>query len=94
MSESWISLTFKMIQLGLAAQNVAAQRLMRLAAGGTQGQAEATRMINEKFFALAEAQMIGTMGAVTGRSADVVAGEIVQTYHKRVRANRRRLSRR
>ena len=94
MPKSWIEFTFKFMRLGLAAQNVAAHRLMRLAAGGTAGQAEASRMISEKFASLAEAQIIGTMGAITGRSADVVAGWIFRTYHKRVHANRRRLSRR
>ena len=93
MLESWFSLMTKMVQLGMAAQNVAVLRLMRLAAGGTSSQAEVRRMVSEKFAALAEAHIIGTTAAVTGRSANA-AGKIFQIYQKRVRANRRRLSRR
>lgn len=93
MFDSYFSLARKMMQLGLAAQNVAALRLVRLVAGGTSSQAEAQRMISEKFAALAEAQIIVAVGAVTGRSENV-AGKILQTYQKRVRANQRRLSRR
>lgn len=93
MFDSYFALTCKMMQLGFAAQNVAALRLVRLAAGGTSSQAEARRMVSEKFAALAEALIIVAIGAVTGRSENV-SGKILQTYQKRVRANRRRLSRR
>ena len=89
---SWFALAAKAAQLGFEAQNVIALRLMRLAAGRTSGHAEASRIISEKFATLAEAQMIATAGAAAGRSSDIVAGMILRTYKKRVRANRRRLS--
>ena len=93
MFDSYFALTRKMLQLGVSAQNVAALRLGHLAAGGTSSQAEFRRMIGEKFAALAEAQIIVAIGAVTGRS-EHVTGKILHAYQKRVRANRRRLSRR
>ena len=93
MFEPYFALTCKIMRLGLAAQNVAALRLLRMAAGGPSSQAEVRRMVSEKFAALAEAQAIVAIGAVTGRSGNV-AGAIVQTFQKRVLANRRRLSRR
>ena len=92
MFHSWFTLAFKAAQLGFEAQNVVALRLMRLAAGGTIGQIEAKRMVREKCSALAEAQRIATSGAVARRPPDVVAGKILRTYKKRVRANKRRLA--
>jgi hypothetical protein len=92
MFASWFSLAAKAAQLGFEAQNVIALRLMRLAAGGTSSHAEAMRMISEKFAAIAEAQIIGTAAVASGRSSNVVAGKILRSYKKRVRANRRRLS--
>lgn len=92
MFHSYFSFTHKMMQLGFAAQSVAALRLIRLATHGTLSQAEARRMINEKFAAFAEAQMIVAIGAVTGRSENA-AGKVLQAYQRRVRANLRRLSR-
>jgi hypothetical protein len=91
MFHSWFALAYKTAQLGFEAQNVVALRLMRLAAGGTTSQTEATRMVNEKFAAFAEAQIAGTAAAIAGRPANVVSGRILNTYKKRVRANRRRL---
>jgi hypothetical protein len=64
MLDSWFALTCKMVQLGFAAQNTAVLRLMRLAAGGTSSQLEATRIVNEKP-ALAEVRIIGTTAGVT-----------------------------
>jgi hypothetical protein len=89
---SWFALATKTAQLGFEAQNVIALRLMRLAAGGKSGQAEASRMISEKYSALAEVQMIAAMGVSAGRSSEVVAGKILRSYEKHVRANQRRLS--
>jgi len=51
-------------------------------------------MISEKYSALAEVQMIAAMGVSAGRSSEVVAGNILRSYEKHVRANQRRLSER
>jgi hypothetical protein len=91
MFHSWFALAFKTAHLGFEAQNVVALRLIRLATGGTSSKTESTRMINEKFAAFAEAQIAGTAAAIAGKPASVVSGRILNTYKKRVRANRRRL---
>ena len=56
--------------------------------------AEASRMVAEKVGALAEAQTAAAAAIFTGRREKIVAGKVLNTYRKRVRANRRRLSRR
>ena len=94
MYNPWLGLAFKAIELGIEAQSVIALRVMRLAAGGARGRAEASRMVAEKVGALAEAQTAAAAAILTGRRQKVVAGKVLNTYKKRVRANRRRLTRR
>lgn len=94
MYNPWLGLAFKAIELGIEAQSVIALRMMRLAAGGARGRAEASRMVAEKVGALAEAQTAAAAAILTGRRQKVVAGKVLNTYKKRVRANRRRLTRR
>jgi hypothetical protein len=50
-------------------------------------------MMTEKILAAAEAQTAAAVAAMRGSKTHVVAGEAVDAYGKRVRANRRRLSR-
>src|SRR5262249_22927658 len=52
----WITLSLRAAQVGFAAQNVIALRLLRLAAGGTRAYNEMARMSIEKTTAFAEAQ--------------------------------------
>ncbi len=94
MYNSWLGLAFKAIELGIEAQSVIALRMMRLAAGGARGRAEASRMVAEKIGALAEAQTAAAAAILTGRREKIVAGKVLKAYKKRVRSNRRRLSRR
>ena len=94
MYNPWLGLAFKAFELGIEAQSVIALRMMRLAAGGARGRAEANRMVAEKVGALAEAQTAAAAAILTGRREKIVAGKVLNTYRKRVRANRRRLSRR
>ena len=81
------------MQLGFDAQNVIALRMMRFAGGGARGHSEARRMFTEKIAAGVEAQATAVSGVVTGDSDAVVAGKIIRVLRKRVRANKRRLSR-
>ncbi len=94
MRNPWLELTFKTMALGLEAQNVIALRLIRLAAGGTRGQSEARRMVAEKMTALVEAQTAATASLMNGGEHHVAAGKALNAVRKRVRANKRRLSRR
>lgn len=79
-------------KLGWDAQRVIGLRLMRLAAGGPGAQAEAQRMVTEKSTAFVEAQMAFATAIATGQGHHgpkrVLAG-----YRRKVRANRKRLSR-
>jgi hypothetical protein len=90
----WLTLGAKAMALGMDAQSVIALRTLRLAAGGARAQAEATRMIAEKFAALSEAQTKAMVAVMTGRKSHVVANRAMAVVHKKVRANKRRLSRR
>jgi len=89
----WVALSAQAALLGLEAQRVMALRLMRLAAGGVRGQAEAQRMMTEKFAAAAEAQAAAVAGAIEGGIDHRAGKKILGVYKRRVRANRRRLSR-
>jgi hypothetical protein len=93
MANPWLSLTFKTMQLGFDAQNVIALRMMRFAAGGPGGQNEARRMVTEKIAAGVQTQLTAVSGIMTGKKDTVVAGNILRVLQKRVRANKRRLSR-
>lgn len=90
---SWFELSAQAARLGWEAQNVIALRVMRMAAGGDRGQAEAQRMVTEKFAALAEAQAVGTAAALAGGDGHRVTKKVMGVYKKRVRGNRRRLAR-
>jgi hypothetical protein len=92
MLNPWLALSFQAVRLGWEAQTVLALRLMRLAGGGVAGQAEAQRMVTEKVAALTEAHTAAATVAITGGKAATVARKVMKVYKKRVRANRRRLS--
>ncbi len=65
-------------------QRVIALRTMKVMSGGRAGEREACRMVDEKFYAAAEAGMT----LWSGGSADAV----MRGYRRRVRRNARRLS--
>jgi hypothetical protein len=56
MLNPWLSLGFRVFQLGVEAQSVIALRLLRMAGGGRRAQAEASHMATEKMLAAGEAQ--------------------------------------
>ena len=93
MLNPWLALSFKVFQLGIEAQSVVALRMMRLASGGAGTQAEMGRMMGEKAAAVTEAQFAAATAAVAGSKDHVIAGKALKVFRKRVRANRRRLSR-
>jgi hypothetical protein len=90
----WLSFGFKVWQMGLEAQSVVALRMLRLAAGGARAEAEASRMVGEKILAAAEASASATAATMRGHRKHVAAGKALNVCRRRVRANRRRLSRR
>ncbi len=90
---NWFSLSSQTAMLALEAQNVIALRLMRIAAGGALAKSEATRMVTEKVQALGEAQAVAAVGSMRGRNSRHIAKKVIGVYKKRVRGNRRRLTR-
>ena len=89
----WCALSLRTAQLGWEAQSVIALRLMRLVGQGSRSQTEAHRMVTEKVAALAEAQAAAVTTIIKGGKSSRVAKKILGVYKKRVRANRRRLTR-
>jgi hypothetical protein len=92
MWNSWFALSFQAAQLGWEAQSVIALRLMRLATGGALARSEARLMVTEKVLALAEAQSATAAIAIKGGNGRDAARKILRVYKKRVRGNKRRLS--
>ena len=93
MFNPWLALTFESVQLGLDAQRVMFLRMMRFAGGGVASRNESQRMIAEKIAAVSEAQTVAAAAIVSGRRDNVVARKVMRVFKKRVRANKRRLSR-
>jgi hypothetical protein len=89
----WFAASSQAAMLAFEAQTVMALRLMRIAAGGASARSEAQRMVTEKVQAIAEAQAAAAVGAMTGRNSRQIGKKIVGVYKKRVRGNRRRLTR-
>ena len=89
----WCSLSLRTAQLSWEAQSIIAIRLMRLAGRGQGNQTEARRMVTEKVAALSEAQSSASAAVIKGGKSHRVAKKVLGVYKKRVRANRRRLTR-
>ncbi len=89
----WLLVGLKAMQIAIEAQSVIALRMLRLAAGGARMEAEAYRMVTEKVVAAAEAQAAAAAAVIRGQSNHAAAAKGLNVYKRRVRANRRRLSR-
>ena len=92
MFNSWIAVSLSAARLGWDAQKVIALRLMRLTVGRV-GPTEAGLMITEKIAAATEAHAVATQFALEGGNGHTAAKKVMNVYKKRVRANKRRLSR-
>jgi len=88
----FISLGFELAGLASEAQAVVALRLARFGSGDVRSGMEAMRMVSEKMVTLGEANLRIASAAATGRLDTAPAG-VVSLYRRKVRANRRRLSR-
>ncbi len=79
--------------LGLEAQSVIAMRLLKIAAGGPAADAECRRMVQEKFIAVAAAQVAALDALAGGKSVDIASRLALAPIKRSVHANRQRLSR-
>ena len=87
----WIKLGLDTMALGAEAASVIGLRSLKIATGGPAAQAETALMISEKIAAVQELQTLAMAGAL-GLTAPRIAGKTLAHYRRRVRANRRRLS--
>ncbi len=92
MLDPWLALTFHAARLTWDAQGVMALRLMKLAGGGPAAQSEAGAMISEKVAAFFEAQAVAATAVLGGSSGARSATMVLNVYGRKVRANKRRLS--
>jgi hypothetical protein len=81
----WMKLALDMSMLAFECQQVISLRFLKLTLGGPTASREANRMIAEKLTAFEEAAVKAATGGTT-RS-------VIKGYRKKVRANRRRLTR-
>ncbi len=88
----WLKLSVDTFWLGAEASQVVALRMMKLAGGGAGAAAEAQRMVTEKVAAAMAVQTELALGAMSG-SPHAGPTKAVALYRRKVRANRRRLSR-
>ena len=79
------------VALGAEAQIVVGLRLAKLAAGGPKASAECSRMFTEKMQAAIETQQHLVANVLAGKSG-AAHRDTVRLYRRRVRANRKRLS--
>ena len=89
---AWFGLGLDMWMLGAEASSVIALRTIKMAAGGAEASDEANRMVSEKIaagLALTQSAMLGQLGT----SMPGIASKAVADYRRKVRANRRRLTR-
>jgi hypothetical protein len=84
---------FQLAQAALDANVVIAMRMMRLASGGALAQREAQRMIVEKGISFAQAQMAFATKLMTGEGTAGASKAAGAVYRRKLRSNRRRLSR-
>ena len=92
MTAPYFSLLMRSAFLAMEAQQVIWLRMMRVAAGGVAADREIARMGTEKFKAAAEIGAAAAFAAIGGQSGDRIAGKAIRGYRKRVRANKRRLT--
>jgi hypothetical protein len=88
----WFGLIFDSVALGAEAQGVIALRMMKLAGGGAAAAAESQLMVSEKLAAVAAVQTQVMTSLLTG-SGHLAPQRTLSHYRRKVRANRRRLSR-
>jgi hypothetical protein len=74
------------------AQAVILLRAFRMAQGGAKAESEGRRMVTEKAAALAEAQLAATVATLKGNKKHRIAKKTLSVYARRIRRNRRRLS--
>jgi hypothetical protein len=84
---------FDAAALAVEAQGVIAMRLLKIAAGGPDADAECQLMVAEKFAAYAAAHGVAAAALANGRSLHDAAALALAPVRRKVHANHLRLSR-
>jgi hypothetical protein len=87
----WFAIGLDTWRLGLEASTVIGLRTMKIAQGGPAAEAETRRMIAEKVEAAAALQTRALTGGLGGTPATASARTVAH-YRRKVKANRRRLT--
>jgi hypothetical protein len=88
----WLRLGQEAWMLGAESATVIALRSMKIAAGGPAAEAETHRMVSEKIEAAQQLGVMAMTGAL-GFTGPAAVDKSLKHYRRKVRANRRRLSR-
>ena len=87
----WIRTGFDAWHLVIESATVIALRTLKIAAGGPAAEAESRRMVSEKVEAGMALQTLALTGGL-GQTADSAATKTLAHYRRKVRANKRRLT--
>ena len=87
----WLRASFGLMALNFEASLVIALRTISMAAGGPGAEKESQRMVSEKLGALIDLQTMFFTGRL-GTSAPDTFNKAVTHYRRKVRANKRRLT--
>jgi hypothetical protein len=88
----WLRFSMEVATLGVEAQSVVGLRMISMASGDSAAGREVLRMVPEKLAAFAEAQ-IEVLDSVVDGALHRPPTSAVASYLRRVRDNRRRLTR-
>jgi len=87
----WLGIGRDAVALGMEAAVVVGLRTLKIGLGGRRARAEARRMVTEKVDAALALQTLALTGGL-GVTAPGAAAKTIRHYHRKVRANRRRLA--
>ncbi len=90
-TNSWFRLWWDMGSLGVESSAVIALRLAKISTGGPAADRESTLMVDEKVAAASDLYFKAMTGAL-GFAGPTVLAKTLTHYRRKVRANRRRLS--
>jgi len=89
--DPWTGIVWDAWAMGLEASSVIGLRTLKIAAGGSAADAEIRLMVGEKVTAAMTLPMLAITGKLGGNPTAVAARSLTH-LRKKVRANRRRLS--
>lgn len=89
-SNTWYQTSMKAWLLAIEASQVIALRMAKIAMNDKTGKLESERMVSEKIDAAMELQGMALTGSL-GHTPQSISRKTLTHYHRKVRANRRRL---